>query len=143
MVGRDQGGPFRGEVAADHIRPGGTVGREVDAGRHGRERGGAEKDRDADADFDFRETAQPQDRRGGIAAQAFGDAEIGGTQGEQHQEHGDLGADHDAVGGAVERLEAADVEPCHRQTAGQDCRHAGHGKPREAGTDQAQRGAIP
>ena len=55
---------------------------------------------------------------------------------QQHQEHGDLGADHDAVGGAVEALPVADIQHAHGDAADQDAGDAGHRHAGEPGADQ-------
>jgi hypothetical protein len=142
VVGRVQAGELGGEVAADDFVPGGAVRGEVDAGGHGGEAGGEEEQGEADADFHLGEAAQAQHRGCGVAAQALGDHEVAEAEGQQHAEHGYLGADHDAVGGAVERLPTADIEQRHGDAAEQDAGDTGHGDAAEAAADVAQGAAI-
>ena len=49
----------------------------------------------------------------GSRAQPLDQQEVRPAEPEQHQEHGDLRADHHAIGGAVEPLPVADVEHAH------------------------------
>ena len=83
--------------------------RQIDGRRHRGQRRGSEEDRDADADLDLGEALQPRDRRRGLRAQPLDQQEVAGAETQQHQEHRDLGADHHAVGGAVETLPVADI----------------------------------
>ena len=53
------------------------------------------------------------------------------------QEHGDLGADHHAIGGAVEALPVADVAQAHGDAAHHDAGDAGHRHAGEPRADQA------
>ena len=100
--------------------------REVDGGRDGGERGGREKQRDSDPDFGLGAAAQAIDRGRGIGAQPLHRQEVQPAKSEQHQKKTDLGADHDAIGGAVEPLPVADIEHTHNDAAGEDAGHAGH-----------------
>jgi hypothetical protein len=129
VVGGDQAGHAR-RVALDDLLDAHAVGAEIDRGGDGGEGGGGEEDAEANADFGFGEAPEADDLAAVAGAQARDRAEIAVAEGEQHQEQTDLGADHHAIGGAVEAGDVADEVPGQHAAAGQDGgdpegRHAG------------------
>ncbi len=131
MVRRGKTRPFRC-VALDDLRPAHPVLRQVDRGRHRRQRRRGEEDRNPDPDLNLGKPLQAPDRCGGPRTQPLDQQEVARTETQQHEEHGDLGTDHHAIRGAVKPRPVADILHAHDAAAHHDAGNAGHRHARSA-----------
>ena len=141
VVGAGEARPDRG-VAFDDLRPGDAVVDQIDGGWDRGQGCGREEDGGADAEFDLSEAPHTGDGGRGVGPQFLSEEKIHAAEAQQHQEHRDLGADHDPVGGAVEAVGLIDIERQHDDAAEQDRGDSGHRDAGEAGAGKTQRGAV-
>ena len=115
------------------------VARKIPRWRERSERGGAKHHGQPDANLDLGETPHRQDGRAGLGAPAAHREEVQPAEEQQRGEQDDLGAEHHAIGGAIERGRLPDVIPREIKPAADERRDGDDRHHREASGGEAAR----